>query len=396
MLVTSHTSINAYADDRWVISTPLCNLLVNTATAELFQLLRESDTMEQALSRFNEHFAHTLPREQFTQLLQNSFGGRAILSQDTSPDPAAPDQGYIKLRVEFLSARVAGVLARPLQPLYTPRLFCFVLGAQALVLLGTYVLTPALPVHSQADYWIAAPLFYASIVVHELGHIAACARFGVKHGGVGFGLYAYLFPVLYADITNVWAGSRAQRLIANMGGIYAQLLFAGALGAGYLATHYVPLQLAATATSVSALWQLNPFVRHDGYWMLSDLTSTPNLLPRATELVRQGLSRAGVRRVVTTRGRVLRTRKTWLLLYGLTNASILALFAGYTLSAHGRAILAFPELLLSLTSKAATGQLQAADFSMQQVVVVAFYTMLIRFGLSARRRFRARALPLTA
>ena len=43
----------------------------------------------------------------------------------------------------------------------------------------------------------------ASSFFHELGHASACKYFGVRHGGVGFGLYLN-FPVLYTDVTEVW------------------------------------------------------------------------------------------------------------------------------------------------------------------------------------------------
>lgn len=43
----------------------------------------------------------------------------------------------------------------------------------------------------------------SSSFFHELGHAAACKYFGIRHGGIGFGLYLN-FPVLYTDVTEVW------------------------------------------------------------------------------------------------------------------------------------------------------------------------------------------------
>lgn len=46
-----------------------------------------------------------------------------------------------------------------------------------------------------------------SSFIHELGHASACKHFGLKHGGIGFGLYLN-FPVLYTDVTEIWKLNR--------------------------------------------------------------------------------------------------------------------------------------------------------------------------------------------
>ena len=57
-----------------------------------------------------------------------------------------------------------------------------------------------------------------SSLFHELGHASACKHFGIRHGGIGFGLYLN-FPVLYTDVTEVWRLRRADRCIVNLGGV---------------------------------------------------------------------------------------------------------------------------------------------------------------------------------
>jgi putative peptide zinc metalloprotease protein len=393
MLVTESTRISPFDGEQWVISTPTGrNLLVSGATARLLAVLREANTAEQAYRAFTGAFGPELGREQFDGLVQRSFGGYQILSTDATPGRPVQEP-YIKLRLELLPARAAAVLAKPVLPLFSPRVFCVLLGAQAAALLTVWAFWPALPSYQGADYWVAAPLIYASLLLHEVGHVAACARFGVRHGGIGFGFYAYVLPVFYADITGIWAATKPQRLIANLGGIYMQLLFAGALAGGYLVSGFAPLLLAAAGVTVSALWQFNPFARHDGYWMLSDLTNTPNLLTRASEVVRAGFSRQGAQRVLTSRGKVLLSRKLFLLMYGLVNALLLVAFASFTIWAHGPDLLAFPSQLLSLLPKALNGQLALGDFHSGQLVVMTFYTMLARYGLTwLRRRYRQPAL----
>lgn len=47
-----------------------------------------------------------------------------------------------------------------------------------------------------------------SSLFHELGHASACKYYGIKHGGIGFGLYLNI-PVLYTDVTEVWQLKRS-------------------------------------------------------------------------------------------------------------------------------------------------------------------------------------------
>lgn len=66
-------------------------------------------------------------------------------------------------------------------------------------------------------------LLLLSSFVHEIGHASACRHFGVKHGGIGFGLYL-TFPVFYTDVSEIWKLKRTERIVVNMAGVYFQLI----------------------------------------------------------------------------------------------------------------------------------------------------------------------------
>ena len=59
--------------------------------------------------------------------------------------------------------------------------------------------------NNKVNVYLVVGLFafmLGSSFFHELGHASACKHFGVRHGGIGFGLYLN-FPVLYTDVTEV-------------------------------------------------------------------------------------------------------------------------------------------------------------------------------------------------
>ena len=123
-----------------------------------------------------------------------------------------------------------------------------------------------------------------SSLFHELGHAAACKHFGLRHGGIGFGLYLN-FPVLYTDVTEVWKLGRKQRLVVNIAGVYFQSICLTGLLAAFFCTGNDMLRYLILIMNFGFVMTLNPFFKFDGYWMMSDLLGVPNLRQRSLELV---------------------------------------------------------------------------------------------------------------
>ena len=129
--------------------------------------------------------------------------------------------------------------------------------------------------------WLAA-CWLALKFVHETAHGIACVRYGgtVQQAGVVFVLGA---PMPYVDVTSSWRfRSQWHRMIVAAAGMYAEL-FVAALAAlvwswtrtGWLNDLCFNLLLMASLTTV--LFNANPLMRFDGYYILSDLLGLPNL-----------------------------------------------------------------------------------------------------------------------
>lgn len=119
---------------------------------------------------------------------------------------------------------------------------------------------------------------------HELGHASACKYFGVRHGGIGFGLYLN-FPVLYTDVTEVWKLDRKQRCVVNLAGVYFQSYWLILLLAGFFLTGNDIVRYLILIMNLGFVMTLNPFFKFDGYWIASDLLGVPNLRQRSLELI---------------------------------------------------------------------------------------------------------------
>jgi len=131
-----------------------------------------------------------------------------------------------------------------------------------------------------------------SALFHECGHAAGCRYGGARPGVIGVGIYL-IWPSFFTNVTDSYRLSRAGRLRTDLGGIYFNAIFMLALAAIYVATSAEVLLLVIAVTHLEMLEQLLPFVRFDGYFILSDLIGVPDLFARVIPILRSAVSRDG-------------------------------------------------------------------------------------------------------
>jgi len=128
-------------------------------------------------------------------------------------------------------------------------------------------------------------------IIHEMGHALTAKRYGCRVPSMGIALLV-LWPVLYTDVTETWKlVSRRQRLAVGLAGVTAELGFAVF---ATLAWSFLPdgpargaaFTLATSSWISTVLLNLSPFMRFDGYFVLSDWLEMPNLHARAFAIAR--------------------------------------------------------------------------------------------------------------
>lgn len=187
----------------------------------------------------------------------------------------------LAVRRVVLSESAVATWSRPLQFLFRPAFLVatlVALGALDLRVLRGGRLPIAM--HEVAGHPGLVVLVAALTVVagafHELGHATACRYGGAEPGVIGVGIYL-IWPVFYNNLDGCYRLDRAGRLRADLGGVYFNAVFIVALGAAYLATGFRPLVVAIAVEHLVMLHQFLPFVRLDGYYMVSDLAGVPDL-----------------------------------------------------------------------------------------------------------------------
>lgn len=125
-------------------------------------------------------------------------------------------------------------------------------------------------------------LVLLSTPIHELGHAVAYKSLGGSAFSIGAGFYFFI-PVLFVDVSLSNSLSRASRLKISLAGVYFELIWILILLGFGLALQMDWMYSAILLIGIQAVWNLNPFFRSDGYWILSDLTKIRWLSRSSTE-----------------------------------------------------------------------------------------------------------------
>lgn len=167
--------------------------------------------------------------------------------------------------------------------------------------------------------WLIYPVVKG---LHELGHSLALKAWGAEVHEIGVNLLVFM-PVPYVDATASWSfRDKWRRMVVGSAGIFVELFLASLALFLWLVVEPGLLKDAALnviliATLSTLLFNGNPLLRYDGYFVLEDWLEIPNLATRAKQyyyylIQRYLLKMEHPRSPVTAEGEV-----KWFLLYGL-------------------------------------------------------------------------------
>ncbi|MBX2924752.1 MAG: hypothetical protein KF746_21295 [Chitinophagaceae bacterium] len=179
-------------------------------------------------------------------------------------------------------------LYKALKILFQPVIFLIMLATALVISIGYYSRIQHISSFGKISVG-HMPVYYALFLLilfcHELGHATAAFNYGVRPKDIGFGLY-FIFPVFFTNVTNIWELNTLKRIIVNIGGIYFQMLINLLLiTLTWFGLSPAIVQKLFIINSISIIICLVPFLRYDGYWIISDICRIPNLKKKASALV---------------------------------------------------------------------------------------------------------------
>lgn len=142
-------------------------------------------------------------------------------------------------------------------------------------------------------FWLTITLCVTKII-HEFGHGLACKRFGGECHEMGVMLLVGT-PCLYCNVSDSWMiPSKWRRAAVGAAGMYFELILAS------LATflwwfsepgllNHLALNVMFVCSVSTLLFNANPLMRFDGYYILSDLIEIPNLRQKSQAVIQRAL-----------------------------------------------------------------------------------------------------------
>ena len=273
---------------RYVVAVDGMHFVVTPTIAAVLDEARRGNpddaTFESLAQRVSHRVGAEITPAQIDLLLRERLP-RAFF--EMLPVPTAADEPLMFRRLLLSSTRLQPLLtcAGPLFSIPVALALCLgFLTLDSLLSWQIWNQAGALTLTATDHAWGLA-LTLVGIFVHELGHLAACRRFGGEHGGIGVGVY-WCLPAFYAEVHGAWTLPRRQRAAVDAAGVYFQCLFVAMLAGIHLATPQPALLSAIVWSHFLMLHTLSPVLKFDGYWLLSDLAGIHNLHQRVCDTAR--------------------------------------------------------------------------------------------------------------
>ena len=180
-------------------------------------------------------------------------------------------------------------------------------------------------------------MFWLLKFCHEMGHAFSCRRFGGECHEMGI-MFLVFIPTPYVDASSAWAfPSRWQRMFVGAGGMVVELFLAAIAAFIWLSTTPgVPVwglpinELACDAIMIAGfttvIFNANPLLRYDGYYMLSDYLEIPNLQQKSKDYL-LGLIKRHIFRIKSQQPLPPVSQRLWLFFYGIAS-TIYRVFIG--------------------------------------------------------------------
>lgn len=295
-----HVLQDPYTQRYFRVSVQACNFI---------QSLRTDTTVEEVWEDFVNHHPEDAPsREEVIQLLSQLHLSNLLYSLQQSDNEAIVKRYKAQKSRELLGKAASFLFLRI--PLWNPDqaldrirpLILSMTGWGALMVwaaaLAWGILTAfenraALLDQSQGVLSVGnLPWLYVCLaglkLFHEAGHAFVCKRFGgeVRTFGVMFLLFT---PLPYVDASSSWGfGNRWHRIYVSFAGMAVEFFFAAAGAIVWAHTapglvHSLAFNVMLIGSVSSLLFNGNPLLRFDAYYMLSDYAEIPNLYQKGQQ-----------------------------------------------------------------------------------------------------------------
>lgn len=219
-----------------------------------------------------------------------------------------------------------------------------ILSSLLLVTMEADELRKRLPAASQFFGW--KNLFALWVVMgvtkifHEIGHGLSCRYYGAECHQIGVTLLAF-FPTLYCDVTDSWMlPNKWHRILIGAAGMIVESVLASMAFLVWCFTNdgtvnAIALNVFFVSAVTTVIFNINPLMRLDGYYMLSDFWEIPNLRQLAAQAQQAWFAKVFLGAELVSAENSATAGKPWLVVFALASAAYgWSVMAGMLLMLH--------------------------------------------------------------
>lgn len=300
----------------YVIKDPVTQKFFRIKEFEYF-ITRNLDgdtSPEQIADRFGQRFNIPLPQDTLERFIRRleSLGFLEGGASERELARLQYQKGTLPGRILFMKIkgfdpdRILNRLAKPTRFLFTPHFLAsslLVILLAAVITLGSwadlgYSFTGIFKIATIIKIWVA---IFLVVVLHEFAHALTCKHFGGEVHEMGF-LLLYFQPCFYCNVSDAYLfREKSKRLWVTFAGAYCQIFLWAvatvlwritALDTGLNSFLFV----VVITSGVTVLFNFNPLIKLDGYYLLADYLEIPNLRKKAFGYLGAGLKRSLLKR----------------------------------------------------------------------------------------------------
>ncbi|MEM6798211.1 MAG: HlyD family efflux transporter periplasmic adaptor subunit [Planctomycetota bacterium] len=312
----------------WVVKDPVALQYFRFEEEEfaILQMLDGESSLDEIAERFEREFPpqtiRTEELQQFIGMLHRSglviadAGGQGVQLKKRRDDRTKKER-WAKMS-NVLAIRFKGIdPERALNLLYSFPPVRWFFSTSALVLCGLLVLSaatlvlvnfetfqsrlPSFQAYFAVDNWnnwiLLGLVLSGTKILHEFGHGLACKHFGGECHEMGV-MFLVLTPCLYCNVSDSWMlPNRWHRAAIGAAGMYVEVVLASLCTWIWWFTdsesmiNQVCLNIMFISSVSTILFNANPLLRYDGYYILSDLMEIPNLRQKASSILTRKLGK---------------------------------------------------------------------------------------------------------
>ncbi|MBA4260081.1 MAG: hypothetical protein C0446_13030 [Chitinophaga sp.] len=241
---------------------------------QFLSVMDGSRTIEQLQNEYKAYFGRTISLEALEQFIRERLCKSGFIEGNENLK-ARNSKSFIKAKFIILKTEILEKIHnRYINFIFEAKYFYSLIFCLFVANLIFFVIHKNIYVNTKS--WLVILILFICHLFHEVGHAMAAKAKQTSPGNIGFGFY-FILPVFFVDLSDTWNISKKDRIIINLSGILFDYMIGFAFGVFFFITNNYLFLVIQIILFTKTFYNLNPVIRSDAYWVISDYLEKPNL-----------------------------------------------------------------------------------------------------------------------